>query len=99
MKPETKFRTQQVIPFLKTLNKTTFFSISQKSISGTPDILMCINGKFVAMELKSEEGKASPLQERNLNVIRRSGGSAFVVSPKNWEITKYILISYNSEGR
>lgn len=46
---------------------------------GTPDVLCCINGRFVAFELKSDIGKVTKLQEAAIARIRMSGGTAIVV--------------------
>lgn len=51
--------------------------------SGTPDIIMSLNGIFVAIELKSEKGVLSKLQEYNLNKISETGAIALVISPSN----------------
>ena len=52
--------------------------------SGVPDIIACVNGYFVAIEVKSNRGKVSKLQEYTLRTIRRSKGYSVVVFPKNW---------------
>ena len=39
---------------------------------GIPDLLCCINGFFVAVELKAERGKPSKLQNWNIEKIRES---------------------------
>lgn len=91
MKPESKFRQTKVIPFLKTLKNSTHFSIQQASISGTPDILLCCNGLFIALELKSATGKASELQKYNLKNVDKCGGLGLLVNPGNWEQVKILL--------
>ncbi|MCG1029284.1 VRR-NUC domain-containing protein [Virgibacillus halodenitrificans] len=49
------------------------------SKAGTPDILACIKGRFVAIEVKREVGgEVSPLQKANIKLIREAGGIAFV---------------------
>ena len=60
--------------------------------SGWPDLLYCVNGRFVGLEVKSERGKASDLQLYKINLINKAGGYATVVSPKNWEVVKVKLI-------
>ena len=47
--------------------------------SGTPDILACVKGVFVGIEVKTPEGKTSKLQDYALTQIRKSGGEAWVV--------------------
>lgn len=91
MHPETRFRTSTVLPFLKTLRHTVVFPIQQKAIRGTPDLLLCCSGKFVALELKSEHGCLSALQKYNLEQVRKVGGVAIVASPLNWREVSYML--------
>lgn len=52
---------------------------------GIPDILACINGHFVAIEVKSDRGEPSELQLYNVREIRKAGGFAFVLYPSGWE--------------
>ncbi len=53
---------------------------------------MCLNGKFVALELKKDaQARLAPIQEYNLIGINRSGGYGFRVDPTNWEEMKCIL--------
>ena len=47
--------------------------------AGVPDILLCVDGKFVAFEVKNEAGKASKLQEFEIRNIKKGGGVAAVV--------------------
>ena len=52
--------------------------------SGVPDILACVNGYFVGIEVKAENGHPSDLQIYNIEHIRRSGGFGFVVYPSGF---------------
>lgn len=61
------------------------------STSGTPDILACINGCFVAIEVKAEHGKPSELQLAKIRQIREAGGFAYVVYPSGWDRLKTII--------
>lgn len=97
MKPETVFRTGQVMPFLKQLSNTAVFPIQQVTIVGDPDILLCICGLFVGLEIKAVKGKTSPMQEYKLDAIRKAGGLALVANPNNWEQVKDLLTKL-SEG-
>lgn len=47
--------------------------------SGVPDIVACINGRFVGIECKANGGKPTKLQLKNLQQIADTGGLAFVV--------------------
>lgn len=51
--------------------------------SGVPDIICCFKGRFVGIECKAGKGKTTALQERELRLIRESGGTTFVVNEDN----------------
>lgn len=61
------------------------------SESGTPDILACVNGYFLAIEVKAQTGKPSELQLVKIDDIRKAGGFAYVVYPSGWERLKDII--------
>lgn len=48
--------------------------------AGIPDVIACINGKFVAFEVKTETGKLTKLQEITIQKIRNAKGQAFKVT-------------------
>lgn len=59
--------------------------------SGVPDILACVNGYFVGIEVKAENGHPSELQLYNVQKIRESGGFAFIIYPSGYDdLTKFI---------
>jgi len=51
---------------------------NQFSQVGVPDLLVCYKGRFLGIEIKNETGKTSPLQDVNIEAIRKSGGISFV---------------------
>lgn len=53
--------------------------------AGIPDLLCNVNGFFVAVELKTEIGRTSKLQDYNIERIRGSGGVAIVLRPSGFE--------------
>lgn len=59
--------------------------------AGVPDIITCVNGYFIAIELKTETGRVSKLQEYNLEEIRRAGGAAMVLRPAGFENFKRFI--------
>lgn len=63
------------------------------SKAGTPDVLACVNGRFVAIEVKQPGGRVSPLQKAHLKLIRQAGGVAFVAY--SLEETKEYLKKFN----
>lgn len=58
---------------------------------GVPDILACINGCFVGIEVKSSTGKPSELQIHNVKKIIDSGGFAVIVSPEQFGDLKNMI--------
>lgn len=50
---------------------------------GAPDFLVCLQGKFIGIECKAGKNKPTPLQEKNLDQIRKAGGEALVVNEDN----------------
>lgn len=58
---------------------------------GVPDILASVNGYFVGIEVKAQNGWPSELQYYNLREIRKSGGFAYIVYPSGWNDLKEIL--------
>ena len=55
---------------------------------GTPDIIACVNGHFVAVEVKAEKGKPSDLQLYHIEQIKKSGGYGVILYPKDFETFK-----------
>ena len=53
--------------------------------SGIPDILCCINGYFVGVEVKAQNGIPSELQLFNIKKINAAGGFAFVLYPSAFD--------------
>lgn len=58
---------------------------------GVPDILACINGYFVGIEVKADAGKPSDLQIYNIEQIRKCGGYAWVVYPTGYPKLKQLI--------
>lgn len=58
---------------------------------GVPDVLACVNGYFVGIEVKAQNGHPSELQLHNIEEIRKAGGFAYVVYPSGWEKLKAII--------
>lgn len=59
--------------------------------SGIPDMLMCVNGIFIAAELKSSVGKPTELQVKNIQMVNSGGGIGLVVYPEGFEQFKEII--------
>lgn len=89
---EEKIFENKIKDFLKKHNcyYVKFFANSFTK-TGVPDILACVNGHFVGIEVKAQNGKPSELQYYNIRKIRESGGCAYIVYPSGWEEFKKIL--------
>lgn len=48
--------------------------------AGLPDIICCVNGRFIAFEVKTAVGKVTKLQEIAIRKINNAGGSACKVT-------------------
>ena len=59
--------------------------------SGIPDILCNVNGRFVAIEVKQEKGRISPLQKVHLKNINEKGGFGILVYPSGFEDLKKLI--------
>jgi hypothetical protein len=83
--PETIFK-ERVFSDLKTLENAWFFKTQQQNQRGIPDIILCLRGWFIAIELKKDaKEKPDKLQLYNLNRIKKVGkGFAVVAFPENW---------------
>ncbi len=74
--------TNQILKYLK--SEPECFAFKEHGglygTSGTPDIICCYRGKFVAFEVKTEQGRLSKLQEITIERIQQAGGVAAKVT-------------------
>lgn len=59
---------------------------------GIPDVICCIQGKFVAIECKAGKGTTTQLQDRELANIRSAGGMTFIINEGNIDTLHAYLI-------
>jgi hypothetical protein len=59
--------------------------------SGIPDLLLCVNGLFLAVELKGDTGTLSELQRMNTARINQSNGIGIILYPNGFEDFKKII--------
>ena len=45
-----------------------------------PDILLCLNGEFIGLEVKSDTGRPTKIQLAQMQRIRAAGGTAEIVT-------------------
>lgn len=87
------------MPHLKALPNTWVVKVQQVGIRGTPDILMCVNGMFVALELKrSISEEPDQLQQHNLNAINKAKGIGLTACPENWKDIYGVLKTLSGEN-
>lgn len=63
----------------------------QYAANGTPDILACLHGRFVAIEAKAGKNKPTALQILALRKIDAAGGLALVINESNLDYLKECL--------
>lgn len=68
----------KIIKYLNAKGAYTVKTISTNR-SGTPDVICCLEGKFIALEIKTAKGRTSALQDVHIEQIKNSGGVAAIV--------------------
>lgn len=90
--PEKKVK-NKVVALLKHYGAYYFYPVTGGyGMSGVPDIVGCLNGRFIAIECKAGKNKPTELQQQNLGRIKGCGGYALVINEDNLhELEKAIL--------
>lgn len=85
MADEKRFE-EKIKAYLKSINawEIKYWGGAKFTKSGIPDILSCVNGFFVAIEVKGPNGHPTNLQLYQIREIRKAGGIAFVLYPKQF---------------
>jgi len=75
---ETNFK-RRVIDFIKReYPKVWLYKSADRFTSGIPDLIICLEGLFYAIELKVGSNKATPIQAVVIRKIQEAGGRAAV---------------------
>lgn len=75
----------KVVSILKAEGAYYFFPATHGyGRSGVPDIVACVNGKFLAIECKAGGNKTTALQDRELRAIIEAKGVAVIINEENW---------------
>lgn len=53
------------------------------SSKGVSDLIFCVHGYYVAIEVKTDIGKATALQTRFCDAIKAAGGLAYIIYGKD----------------
>jgi len=78
--PEAKVK-RKVVELLKARGIYYFFPATHGyGRSGVPDVICCVNGKFLGIECKAGDSSPTTLQHLELDAIRRAGGTAVVIN-------------------
>lgn len=81
-------------------DKLYMFKCAQGQYSsrrGIPDLICSINGAFVAIEVKTEGGHLTALQQHEIGKIEKAGGHAYTVYGKDKE-SMIIICRHIREG-
>ena len=86
----------QIMRYLKTVPDCFAWKQhgGQFGTAGLPDIILCLNGRFMAFEVKTPSGKLTKLQESTLRKINAAKGKAYKVT--SLQEVKEILQNLNS---
>lgn len=91
-KTPEKIVKDKVVSVLKSEEVYYFFPATHGfGRSGVPDIVCCVNGKFLAIECKAGNNKPTALQIREIESIRRNQGVAVVVDETNWDMIRDLV--------
>lgn len=82
--PSDKMKVKQVGWFLKVWG-------GGFTKAGIPDLLMCVNGIFMGVELKGAVGRASELQKLNITRINAANGIGLILYPDGFGDFKEII--------
>lgn len=89
--PEKRVKTR-VESVLKSEGAYYFFPATHGyGRSGVPDIIACVNGRFLAIEYKAGANKPTALQVREIENIRAAGGVAVVANEENWDEVRLLV--------
>jgi Holliday junction resolvase len=89
--PEKKVK-DKIVRVLKEEGVYYFFPATHGfGRSGVPDIVGCVNGYFLAIEVKAGTNKPTTLQVREIEAIRRCNGAAVVANDENWDTVRDIV--------
>jgi Holliday junction resolvase len=85
---------QRAVAQLKAMGAYYFYPLTGGfGSSGVPDIICCLNGRFIGIECKAGKGKTTALQDKNLAAITAAGGVALVINEENVDLLTQLLES------
>jgi len=69
---------RQIIEYLNSVNSCWIVKVVTSNKNGVPDILCCYKGRFIGIEVKTDRGKTTPIQDLQMSRIRKAGGVTLV---------------------
>lgn len=84
--------TKKIKDYLKSIGAwhVKYFANAFTSV-GIMDILACVKGRFVGIEVKTDVGRLSEMQKYQAEQLKKSGGLWFCVRPSNFEEFKQAI--------
>lgn len=73
----------KILRYIESLPNSYVIKVVVANKAGVPDVIACVNGMFVAIEVKSTKGIVSKLQEINIKKIQKARGFATICY--SWE--------------
>lgn len=96
MTPEAKVkkRVREILDEFCASNKGYYFFPPANGYGrqGIPDVICCIQGRFVAIECKANGGVPTELQNREAEKIRKGGGLTFLIDEHGLDRLKAYLL-------
>ena len=95
--PEKKVK-EKCIKLFKQYGVYYFYAIATgMGRSGIPDLICCVNGRFLAVECKAGKGKTTALQDKELAAVRTAMGVAVVINEDNLDMLESLIKEMSNE--
>ena len=94
--PTEKTITKNIQVWLKQQPGVFFYKVHGDPFqtAGLPDLILCVSGRFVGLEVKQPGKKPTPLQTRTLEKIKEAGGASAIVTSLD-EVKEIISTNFN----
>jgi len=92
---EREFAAKKVVPWLKQMAFFYFKKPQGKFVTrkGIADIQICIRGRYIALELKTDSGRLSKSQETERMRVIAAEGIYIIARPKSWSRIQQLLVT------
>jgi len=71
------------------------YQAGQYATRGVSDLIFCVRGLYIAIEVKMPKGKPTKLQERFLTQVKKAGGLGYIIYGKDQEMISDIIKDIN----